>query len=94
MAYGDFKNLNRRTAPDKVLRYKALNIAKDPKYIQHIQLELASMLNKLFDKKSPGNGIKNISNKELAEELHKPIIRKFDKGKVHSLFIDNILVQI
>ena len=94
MAYGDFKNLNRRTAPDKVLRYKALNIAKDPKYIQHIQLELASMLNKLFDKKSPGSGIKNISNKELAEELHKPIIRKFDKGKVYSLFIDNILVQI
>ena len=37
MAYGDFKNLNRRTAPDKVLWYKPLNIAKDPKYIQHIQ---------------------------------------------------------
>ena len=94
MAYGDFKNLNRRTAPDKVLWYKPLNIAKDPKYIQHIQRELASMVNKLFDKKYPGSGIKNICNKELAEELHKPIITKFDKGKVHSLFIDNILVQI
>ena len=36
--------------------------------------------------------IKNedISKKELAEELHKPIIRKFEKRKVHSLFIDNI----
>ena len=32
----------------------------------------------------------NISNKELAEELHKPIIRNFNKGKVHSPFIDNI----
>ena len=94
MAYGDFKNLNRRTAPDKVLQYKALNIAKDPKYAQHIQHKLASMVNKLFDKKSPGSGIKNISNKELAEELQKPISKKFDKGKVHSLFIDNILVQI
>ena len=31
-----------------------------------------------------------VSNKELAEELHKPIIRKFKKTKVHSLFIDNI----
>ena len=32
MAYGDFKNLARRTAADKVLRDKAFNIAKDPKY--------------------------------------------------------------
>ena len=31
-----------------------------------------------------------ISNKELAEELHKPIIRKFDNRKVHSPFTDNI----
>ena len=29
-------------------------------------------------------------NKELAEELHRPIIRKFNKRKVHSSFIDNI----
>ena len=27
---------------------------------------------------------------KLAKELHKPIIRKFNKQKVHSLFIDNI----
>ena len=32
MAYGDFKDLNRRTAADKVLRDKAFNIAKDKKY--------------------------------------------------------------
>ena len=32
MAYGDFKDLARRTASDKVLRYKAFNIAKSPKY--------------------------------------------------------------
>ena len=43
-------------------------------------------------KKTSCSGIKNenISNKQLAEELHKPIIRKFNKRKVHSLFIDNI----
>ena len=29
-------------------------------------------------------------NKELAEELHEPIIRKFQKRKVHSFLIDNI----
>ena len=45
-----------------------------------------------FDKKSSSSGIKNenISNKKLAEELHKPIIRKLKKRKVHSSFIDNI----
>ena len=32
----------------------------------------------------------NVSNKELAKELHKPIIKKFKKRKVHSSFIDNI----
>ena len=32
MAYGDFKDLKRRTASDKVLRYKAFSIAKNPKY--------------------------------------------------------------
>ena len=44
-------------------------------------------------KKTCGSSIKNenISNKELAEDLHKSIIRKFNKRKVHSLFIDNIL---
>ena len=46
----------------------------------------------LLIKKTSGGGIKNesISNKELAEELHKPIIRNFNKRKVHSPFIDNI----
>ena len=28
-------------------------------------------------------------NKELTEELHKPIIRKLEKTKINSLFIDN-----
>ena len=45
-----------------------------------------------LDKKSSGGAIKNVnvSNKKLAEELHKPIITKFEKRKVHSPFTDNI----
>ena len=45
-----------------------------------------------FEKKSSSNGIKNenISNKQLAEELHKQAIRKFNQRKVHSPFTDNI----
>ena len=50
------------------------------------------MVYKFFDEKSSGSGIKNenISNEELTEELHKPIITKFKNRKVHSPFIDNI----
>ena len=91
MAYGDFKDLNRRTFADKVLRDKAFNISKDPKYDGY-QHGLALMVYKFFDKNTSGSGIKNenISNRELAEELHKTIIGKFDKRKVHSPFSDNI----
>ena len=66
-----------------MLRDKAFNIAKNPKYDQY-QRGLASMVDKFFDKKTSGSGIKNenISNKELAEDLHKPIIRKFNKRNV------------
>ena len=62
---------------------KAFNIAKNPKYDRY-QRGLASTAYKFFDKKTSGSGIKNenISNNELAEELHKPVIRKFKKKKV------------
>ena len=90
MTYGDFKKLNRRTADDKVLRDKASDFAKNPKYDVY-QHGLASMVYKYFDKKSSGWTVKNeiISDKDLAEELHKPIIRKFEKRKVHAPFADN-----
>ena len=91
MAYGGFKDLNRRTLTDEVLRYKAFDVAKGPKYDGY-QRGLASMVYKYFDKETSGSGIKNIPNKELAEELHIPIIRNFNKRKVHSLFIDNISI--
>ena len=77
MTYGDFKDLTKRTAADKVLRDKAFNITKDPKYDGY-QKGLASMVYKFFDKKTAGSGIKSMpQNEQLAEELHKPIIRKF-----------------
>ena len=64
MAYGDFKDIKRRTACDKILRDKAFNIAKNPKY-DGSQRGLASMVCKFFDKKSAsltGAGIANELN--------------------------------
>ena len=82
MAYGNFKDLERRTASDKVLRDKSFNIAKNSNYDGY-QRGLASMVYKFFDKKSKGSGvnIKMMHNEQLAKELYKPIIRKFKKGK-------------
>ena len=91
MAYGDFKDLTRGTAADKTLRDKAFNIAKNSKYDGN-QRGLASTVYKFFDKKTFGGAIKNenMSNKELAKELHQPIIKKFERRKVPASFIDNI----
>ena len=94
MTYGDFKDLKRRTAADNVLRDKAFNIAKNPKYDGY-QRGLAFMAYKSFDKMTKGSGAtlanKSIpQNEQLAEELHKPIIRKFKKRAVYSAFKDNI----
>ena len=58
MAYGDFKNLARRTASNKVLRNKAFNIAKNLKYDGY-QRGLASMVYKFSDKKTSGSGVNN-----------------------------------
>ena len=97
MAYGDFKDLAKRTAADKVLTDKAFKIASDQKYDGY-QRGLASMVYKFFGKKLQGSGrplpsasqlTTNKENIQLADELHKPIIRKLKK-KVHSSFRDNI----
>ena len=86
MAYGDFEDLKRRTASDKVLRDKAFNIAKNLKYDGY-QRGIASMFYKSFDKRSASLTSKSASSgdvntevkhtKQLAEELYKPIIRNF-----------------
>ena len=48
------------------------------------------MVYKFFDKKSSRSGITNEPNYKLADEIHKPIIRKFKKRKMYSSFRDNI----
>ena len=89
MAYGKSKDLIKRTQSDKVLKDKAFKIANNPNYDGY-QRVLASMVYKFFDKKFKGSGIINELNDQLANELHKPIIRKFKKRKVYSFFRDNI----
>ena len=100
IAYGGFKDLTRRTVSDKILCDKSFNIAKNPKYVGY-QRGLASMIYNFLEKKTfsgssptlPNKSAaknENMPKKELAEKLHKPIIRKFGKRKVHSPFIDNI----
>ena len=99
MAYGDFKDLKRRTFSDKILRDKAFNIAKNPKNDGY-QRGLASMAYKFSDKKSASLTDKSVSdrganmegklNEQLAKELHKPIIRNFKERTVYSGFRHNI----
>ena len=97
MAYGKSKDLAKRTQSDKVLRDKAFKIASDPKY-EGYQRGLASMVYKFFDKRSSGSGVAvSLANKsatkpdnQLENELHRQIIRKFQKRKVNPSIRDNI----
>ena len=79
--HGNFKDLTRTTVSDKILSDKAFNIVENLKYEVY----------KCFDKKTSVGAIKNkiTSTEKLAGEIHKHIIRKFEKGKVHSSFIGN-----
>ena len=88
-AYADHKDLINRTKSDKVLRDKAYNIAINPEYDGY-QRGLASMVYRFFNKKSMGSRIAKDSFLILANELHKPVIKKFNKRKVYSQFKDNI----
>ena len=82
MAYGKSKDLAKRTQSYKFLRDKTFKIASDPKYDGY-QRGLVSMVYRFFDKKSSDSGIANEPNYKLADEFHKPIIKKIKK----SLFI-------
>ena len=111
-AYSDSKDLTKRTVADKILRNKAFNIAKDPKYDGY-QRELASIVYKLFDskvalpdKKSEGSSVtaqpsaKHVNtklapqNQQLAEELHKHIIKMLKKERYtqHLKIIFGVLI--
>ena len=54
------------------------------------------MVYNFFDKKPKGSGVKHVNtklipqNQQLAEELHKLIIKNFEKTKVHAAFKDNV----
>ena len=95
MAYGKSKDLVKRTQSDKVLKDKAFKIASNTKYDGY-QRGLPSMVYKIFDKKfallnkSSGSSVVNKPNYQLANELHKRIIRKLKKITVYSYFRDNI----
>ena len=91
MDYGDFKDLLRKTASDKVLRNKAFTIAKNPKYDGY-QWGLPSTVYNFFDKKSKGGGAINEikQNEQLDEELHKSVLKKILKRRNCSSFKNNI----
>ena len=81
MAYWNFKDLTRRTTSDTILRDKAFNVAKNQKYHGY-QMGLASrglvFINFLIKRLQVEQfKMKSCFIKELAEQLHKPIIRKF-----------------
>ena len=85
MAFQDFKNLPRRTTAHKILHDKAFKIAKNTKHDRY-QCRLFSMVYTFFNKKPSDRAVEIAPNKELAKELHKPIIKKFEKQKPHSSF--------
>ena len=100
MAWGKHKDLTKWTQSGKGLRDKAFEIRSNRQYDGY-QRGLSSMILKFFDKKyGAGSGVATLTNKsaiksmsnqlQLADELHKPIIRKLNKRKVYSLFKDNI----
>ena len=85
MAYGDIKDLSKRTAAINFLRDKVFNTANDPKYDGY-QQELASMVYKFYAEKTAGSGFPYTipQNENLVKKLHKAIFRKFKKIKVYS----------
>ena len=91
MAYGKYKDIEKRAQSDKALKDKATEIANNPEFDGYHR-GLASMVYTFFDKKSHGSGIKNVikQNQQLANELHKPVIRRLKKRKVYSSFNNNV----
>ena len=87
MACNKYKDLEKRTQSNKVIKDKTFKIAVNPKYSGY-ERGLGSMVYKFFHKKSKGGCIKK--NQQLANELHKPIIKKFKRRKVYSSLKDHI----
>ena len=82
MAYGENKDLTKRTQLEKVLRDKAFKIASNPKYAY--QSGLTSMVYEIFDKNPKVSAVRSsdlqifkLSNQKLSDKLHKSITRTF-----------------
>ena len=103
-AYAKCKDVENRLISDQKLRNSAYDIVSNPKYDGY-QRGLASMVYKFFDSKVAPLDKKTMSgkgnakhtslermgnNKILAEQLHTPVTKKFNKRKVYSQFKDNI----
>ena len=84
-AYSDSKDLGKITISDKILKDRAYEIARNRKYDGY-QRALASMVYNIFYKKP---GLPVSVNEQLAEELHKPVMEKFKRGKVYVEFKGN-----
>ena len=95
--YAKYKGRANRIQFDIVLKNKSLKIATDPR-VNGYQRGLAPMVYKFFNERTKGSGINNkgnlLVNSQLAEEVHKPIIKNFKRRKVYSSFKDNIWVLI
>ena len=76
MAHNKYKDLKEKTQSDIVLKNKAFKIATNPKH-DGFQRALASMVWKFFKERSRSVSESGINNQQLANELHKPIIKKF-----------------
>ena len=74
------------------MKNRAYEIAINSKYDSY-QRGLANKVYKFFDKKI-GSGVASNRganvNEKLAQELHKPVIRKFSRRKVYASFKDDI----
>ena len=95
MAYRKYKDLNKRTKSSEVLRDKGYEIASNPKY-DGSQRGSASIVFQGSGVTTLGNkfAIKSMPSQQLANELHKPFIKKFKRRSVYSSFKDNIRVLI
>ena len=86
VAYSDNKDLIKRTISDYILKDRADEIARNRNYDGY-QRALASMAYKFSDKKT---GSRISVNEQIAEELHKPVIKRSKRRKVYARFNDNI----
>ena len=78
LAYSYSKDLAKRTISDNILKNRVYEIARNCGYVGH-QRALVSMICKFFDKKT---GTEVSVNEQLAEESHKPVIKKIQEKKI------------